>query len=171
MRFPQMTTRRWMVAVAALAVAFGASVWASRLKRRHDEFVARATWHAEQETYYRDLVARSATPPFRGMMPEPAPEAPEKTLSMPHRTIERWLGLPESKSDPTPDEETDRVKAAHAFAAEMSARCDVLIARNAERQSAFNQSRLEYHTALRRKYVAAAAHPWLPIVPDPPKPN
>jgi hypothetical protein len=158
-----------MVAVAALAVALGASVWASRLKRRRDECLARATRHAEQETYYRDLVARSATSNLSVRMPEPAPEAPEKTLTMHVRTIERWLGLPER--DPTPDEETDRAKAARAFAAEMSARCDVLIAKNAERQSAFNRRRLAYHTALKRKYIAAAARPWLPIVPDPPRPN
>ncbi len=39
MRLPPMTTRRWMVAVAAIAIAFGAYVWASRLNTGATSFL------------------------------------------------------------------------------------------------------------------------------------
>lgn len=169
MRPPQMTTRRWMVAVAALSIALGAYIWASRLKRRRDEFLARATWHAELESYYRRLVTDSPKSTFRGQVAEPAPEAPAKTITVPVKTIERWLGLPES--DPAPEEETDRSKAAHTLAAEMAERGRVLVANYVQRQAKYNHKRLDYHTALKRKYNSAAARPWLPIKPDPPKPD
>jgi hypothetical protein len=169
MRLPQMTTRRWMVAVAALSIAFGAYVWASRLKHKRDEFFARATWHAEQETYYGRLVADSVKVSVLRRMPDPPLEPPEKTITAPIRTIERWLGLPES--DSTPAVGNDRFNAAQARAGEMSERGRVVWDKYLQRQATYNQRKLEYHTALRRKYIAAAARPWLPVDPDPPKPK
>ena len=53
----------------------------------------------------------------------------------------------------------------------MSARGELIWSKYLQGQAAYNQRKLEYHTALRRKYVAAAACPWLPIDPDPPKPK
>ena len=53
----------------------------------------------------------------------------------------------------------------------MSARGRALVAKYVQRQAQYNKRRLAYHTALRRKYMAAAARPWLPIEPDPPKPK
>jgi len=97
-----------MVAVAALSIAFGAYVWASRLKHKRDEFFARATWHAEQETYYHRLVVDSATSSFRRKMAEPALEPFTETITAPVSTIERWLGLPDGNS--TLAEENDRYK-------------------------------------------------------------
>jgi hypothetical protein len=170
MRLPPMTTRRWMVVVAALSLAFGACVWASRLKHRRDEFFERAIWHAKQETYYSRLVANAASGSFRGKVQEPPPQSPaEETIILPAGTIERWFGLPEGRSSPA--EETDRFRAAKQRAGEMSARGQVLMANYVRRQADYNRRRLQYHTALRRKYVAAAARPWLPIQPDPPKPK
>jgi hypothetical protein len=169
MRLPQMTTRRWMGAVAALSIAFGAYVWGTRLKQRRDEFYARATWHATEETYYRRLVADSVKVSVRRKMPEPPLEPPAQTINEPIRTIERWLGLPESNS--TPAEGNDRFQAAQARSGEMSARGRVVWDKYLQRQAEYNQRKLEYHTALSRKYVAAAARPWLPIDTDPPKPK
>jgi len=169
MRLPQMTTRRWMVVVAALSIALGVYIWASRLKRRRDEFLARATWQAEQESYYLRVVTDAPKSTFRGQVAEPAPEAPAKTITVPVKTIERWLGLPES--DSAPAEDTERSKAAHAIAAEMAERGRVLVANCVQRQAKYSHKWLDYHTALKRKYISAAARPWLPIKPDPPKPN
>ena len=73
---------------------FGTYVWASRLKYRRDKFFERATWHADQETYYGRLVADAASSSFRGKTAEPAPESPTETITVPVKTIERWLGLP-----------------------------------------------------------------------------
>jgi hypothetical protein len=158
-----------MVAVAAVSIAFGVYVWGTRLKQRRDEFFARATWHASQETYYRRLVADSATSSFRRRMADIALESPEKTITAPVKIIERWLGLPDGNW--TPAEENDRFKQAQARAGEMSARGRLIWSKYLQRQAAYNQRKLEYHNALRRKYVAAAARPWLPIDPDPPKPK
>jgi hypothetical protein len=47
MRLPRMTTRRWMVAVAVVAMLMGEADIAQRLRRRRDEFVSRAQWHGE----------------------------------------------------------------------------------------------------------------------------
>jgi hypothetical protein len=169
MHHPRMTTRRWMIAVAILSIALGASVWASRLKLTRDEFSTRATWHAAQETYYRRLVADSAKVPVSRRIPAPPQEPPPQTITAPVRTIERWFGLPESHS--TPAEGDDRFKAAQARSGELSARGEMLWAKYVQRQAEYNQRKLEYHTALRRKYIAAAGRPWLTIDPDPPKPK
>ena len=45
MRLPRMTTRRWMMAVAALSVTLGGFREATRLKRSRDEFLLRAARH------------------------------------------------------------------------------------------------------------------------------
>jgi hypothetical protein len=46
MQFPRMTTRRWMVAVAVVALLLGGIVGVYRLRRWHDGFVYRAQWHS-----------------------------------------------------------------------------------------------------------------------------
>jgi hypothetical protein len=42
-----MTTRRWMIAVAVVALLLGGGIGGVRLKRRHDLFVLLAQSHAE----------------------------------------------------------------------------------------------------------------------------
>jgi hypothetical protein len=49
MRLPRMTTRRWMVAVAVVALLLGTAVIGHRLKRRHDYFLSRAQYHVSGE--------------------------------------------------------------------------------------------------------------------------
>jgi hypothetical protein len=45
MRLPRMPTRRWMVAVAAVALGMGGTVAGIRLKQRRDRFLSRAQLH------------------------------------------------------------------------------------------------------------------------------
>jgi hypothetical protein len=53
MRLPRMTTRRWMVAVALAGLAMGRAIDGVRLKRRHDDFTARAQHHEQIEAMFR----------------------------------------------------------------------------------------------------------------------
>ena len=39
------------------------------------------------------------------------------------------------------------------------------------RQVEYHRRQAEYHATLVGSIVAAAAHPWLPVAPDPPKPK
>ena len=59
MKLPRMTTRRWMIAVAALSVTLGGYREAIRLKRSREEFLLRAARHCAGETYYRRLISSS----------------------------------------------------------------------------------------------------------------
>ncbi len=53
MRLPRMTTRRWMIAVAVVALLIGGSIGGYRLKRFHDLFLDRAEYHAMMEVARR----------------------------------------------------------------------------------------------------------------------
>jgi hypothetical protein len=55
-----MTTRRWMVVVATLAVALGGYLEVARLIHRRAEFRQRAKVHAALEAYYRKINPTSA---------------------------------------------------------------------------------------------------------------
>jgi hypothetical protein len=55
MRVPRMTTRRWMIAAMAIALALGCYREAIRLKQKRAACLMWATWHAEEEAYRRRL--------------------------------------------------------------------------------------------------------------------
>lgn len=52
MRMPRMTTRRWMAAVLAVAIALTIGI---KLGRRRREYLRRAAWHAELGRYGGDI--------------------------------------------------------------------------------------------------------------------
>ena len=52
MRLPRMTTRRWMVVVAAVGLLMGGAIVGYRLKQWHSFFVARAQHHARMEAAF-----------------------------------------------------------------------------------------------------------------------
>jgi hypothetical protein len=52
MPLPQMTTRRWMIAVAVVALSMGGIVEFVRLKRRSDDLTVRAQDHARRASFY-----------------------------------------------------------------------------------------------------------------------
>ena len=94
MRLPRMTTRRWMVAVAIVALSLGGSLYAVRLKRKSDSCLARATWHAGAETYYRGLIASVATRLSSRKEADESPMSPTVTSIELDRVFEQWFGLP-----------------------------------------------------------------------------
>jgi hypothetical protein len=55
-----MTTRRWMVAIAAVGLMMGISIVGYRLKQRHSYFVIRARHHAEVEAMFRSWARTSS---------------------------------------------------------------------------------------------------------------
>ena len=171
MRLPRMTKRRWMIAVAALSVALGGYREATRLKRIRDEYLMRAAWHNAEETDYRRLVWSSAASVSQKTMAarelvSPAPAGP--TLD---RAIELLVGLPESNSTQADEDGLARFKEAQARVGAMAARREMIMDKHLRRQLDYHQKWAEYHAALGRKYAAAAAHPWLSVAPDPPKPK
>src|SRR3954454_17750248 len=90
MRLPRMSTRRWMVAVALLSVAFGSYLEGRRLKRSHDEYLTRAGWHtalAESLRRPRWFSARLARYDHaESDTPEPLEQWPPDSEAEPART-------------------------------------------------------------------------------------
>ena len=59
MRLPRMTTRRWMIDVAVVAMLVGWIVGAEWLRRRRDEFLSRATASRDRGHLECELAPRS----------------------------------------------------------------------------------------------------------------
>jgi hypothetical protein len=58
-----MTTRRWMIAVAVVALLLGVVVGGRRLKQRRDYCLQQASDHARIETFFRSMESRSTARP------------------------------------------------------------------------------------------------------------
>ena len=176
MRLPRMTTRRWMISVAALAVTLGGHREATRLKRYRDEYLARAASHVAAETYYRRLVSSSESSVLNKRVAAQELAVQEST-SLDQRgialdgTVERWFVLAQGDSTRAEEEAHDRFREAQARADAMVERARMMVANNLKRQLEHYQRQAEYHAALGRKYATAAARPWFAIAPDPPKPK
>jgi hypothetical protein len=165
MRLPHMTTRRWMVAVAAIAVAIGGYREARRLMRERDRRIAIANRHADAGAYYRGLIGTLARRMSLGQRTGPQPPAVNGELSM---VIEHEFGLrlnqpPESSVDHRFQQAQER---SYGFTA---IRQQVLDDYN-RRHSQGHAKQARYHARLERKYRRAARYPWLPVEPDPPEP-
>jgi hypothetical protein len=171
MRLPRMTTRRWMIVVAALACTLASCRLAVRLKRYRDEFFAQAANHVEAENYYRRLVSRSGSSFIQKEVPigESTPLTEGSTAI--DTTGERWIALIESDSSQQEQDARDRFKEAQARSRAIADTRDQLTAEHRARELELHRRLADYHAALARKYAAAAARPWLSIVPDPPAPR
>jgi hypothetical protein len=62
MRLPRMTTRRWMVVVAVVAMALGGYFYAVTLKRSRDNYLEMARLYSGFEAYAREILARGELP-------------------------------------------------------------------------------------------------------------
>jgi hypothetical protein len=54
-----MTTRRWMIAVAVVAVVVALTIEAYRARQRREAYLARAAYYARREAAYRHALARA----------------------------------------------------------------------------------------------------------------
>jgi hypothetical protein len=176
MKLPRMTTRRWMIAVAALSVTFGGYREAIRLKRSREEFLLRAARHCAGETYYRRLISSSESSIIHKKIAARELAAEELMSTAQNETalespVELWAGPAEGHSTQTEEAGHDRFREAQARAAAMAVRARMIMDDYLQRQVEYHRRQAEYHAALGRKYTAAAARPWLPVAPDPPKPK
>ncbi len=176
MRMPRMTTRRWMIAVAALAITLGSYREASRLKRNRDEFLARAAGHLEVETYYRRLVSSAEASFLHRKLVVRESAAPELSTLEERRialdgTVERWLRLATDDSTQAEEDAHEAFREAQARTGAMAERGQQLVEKNLQRDVEYHRRQADHHATLGRKYATAAAHPWLPVAPDPPRPN
>jgi|SRR5215467_5754768 len=105
MRLPRMTTRRWMIAVAVVALICAAAVILRERKERFGR-IARRHWHAVELSSLVGHADMLGTPRF-----------PRETFALRRKRVIDW------------------------------------------------------HREMARKYRGAARHPWLPVEPDPPKPE
>lgn len=122
MRFPRMTTRRWMVVVIVVAALLSAT---EGLRRRRSAFLERSGY------YWGEAYGTSDELP-------PLPE--------------RWKHWTPFRPGPP---------------APLTA--DELAVLDAWKRS--NAQRLAHEVAMYQKYEHAARYPWLPVEPDPPKPE
>jgi hypothetical protein len=176
MRMPRMTTRKWMAAVAALAVTFGGYREVTRLKRVRDQFLVRAAMHIDVETYYRRLVSSSGSSAVRNriVVQESADRelmSPAPTIALLDRNVEIGFGLAEGHSTQAEEDDHNRFRQAQARGDAVAERCRMIMDAYYQRQMEYHQRQAEYHAALGRKYMAAAAHPWFSVAPDAPKPK
>jgi hypothetical protein len=112
MQAPRMTTRRWMVAVAIVAILMGVGLDVGRRSRR---FARLAADHSNAALEHFHTLMTLGGPPLLADIPPTEPG--------PLRSLHRENAL------------------------------------------------VSYHSALTKKYQRAARYPWLPVAPEPPKPE
>jgi hypothetical protein len=141
MRLPRMTTRRWMIAVAVVAVAMGGIVGA-RAVWQYFVALSRIQHHAGMEHMWRWLT----------------PTEPDQS-----QEIAQAMDLIEEQRRITGDAGlSEEMRRAHA---DMTASVDEY-----RRIMAAFHRKMEYHAAMARKYRHVARFPGLPVEPDPPEP-
>jgi hypothetical protein len=158
-----------MMVVAVLAVALGGYLEVARLLHQRDEFLRTAWRHAIEERSYRRRIPTSESIARHQERLDRAIEDFERGDDPLQKSIERLTGRPTRGPAPAPDDK--------AFA-EAKARSRYLFVRSRKIQlkHLFDNAeecrkRADYHAALKNKYAAAAARPWLPVAADPPLPR
>jgi hypothetical protein len=142
MRAFRMTTRRWMIAVAAAAILLGAE----DMRRRRDHLRRRAGEEARTEEMYRRHLAfyrQKVQEGERLAGPRSWPADPMST-----RALDPLRRLLDGRPEPEP------------YAVR-----NLAMFRSAVERFTSDVAR---HAALRRKYERASGRPWLPVEPDPP---
>jgi hypothetical protein len=152
MRFPRMTTRRWMAGVAFVAVVFAVAFEAERLHRISRRRLQIATRHADFEKTLRGLAAN-----WEAQAKKHRHDAdllrrhgiPDDSDPVFHR-VARYLGDDYYRENAEAEEKL--AKTLHAGA------------RTSTRQA-------DHSAALARNYRLAAWLPWLAVPPAPPVPE
>ncbi len=156
MRNPRMRfSVRWlMIAVAVVAVALGVGLEAIRLKRYHDQCMAKANEHGQAELSYLDMqkVSRETvtwhesysanSSKLRGHMFRGKKNAP---LDKSQDRIQKIMEASDESFEATAARGRDEVKRYALYAA--------------------------HHADLKRKYLRASDFPWPAVEPDPPPPE
>lgn len=145
MRFPRMTTRRWMVVVAVVAVATAGTAEGIRLWRASGYYRERASWIQEDLERY-DLSFEQRWQSFVRPI--------ETNLEESRRA---WAHVPPSNPY-RQNAEKQWKKSEEELAAYRARLAGLRIRRDARAE-------------LLQKYLRAARYPWLPVAPDAPEPK
>jgi hypothetical protein len=164
-----MTTRRWLIAVAAVSAGLGGYREATRLKRSRDEYVTRAATHGAVEADCRRLVSRFASSLVNESTANPQLMSFAQ-MEIAFDNLEAGFGIPESRSTAAEEDAHDRFKEAQAREHILEVRRLVILNDYVRRRAEYLQRNADYHAQLARKYERAARYPWLPVEPDPPLP-
>jgi hypothetical protein len=184
-----MTTRRWMLVVAGLAVAIAGKIEAGRMFERRREYVRLASRHAAAASRFQKVVSESDLIAARrkqvALEMESSRTAMTAALDEEEKEAE-FSGLIAgmfggSNDQPAPARASarrmDAPKEDYSFQAararsRMSAlrteqiRLDYLL-----RKTEFHRKLVVYHFAMSLKFANAADRPWRPLPPDPPHPR
>lgn len=160
MRFPRMTTRRWLVVVAVAGILLAIALPMGR-SRRSSFLVQAKIFRQKADAARREILNRQVElmfppdplPPFR-----PRPDGERKFIVDGDKMYFEYVVTPGWR---------ERKEAAERAAAK--ARQDEI----ARPQSALRKANaaVPYYDAMSRKYERAARYPWLPVATDPPEPK
>ena len=171
MRLPQMTTRRWMIVAAAIALLLGGYREAVRLKRCRAELLAKEAHHLAAETYYRRLISSAQNSVLRDKTAVREIMTSAESSGAINLMGERWTNLLEGAATRVDEDAHERFRKAQARVDAVADMRDRIMSRYRKRQVEYHQRLVEHHAALARKYALAAARPWLSVAPDPPAPK
>jgi hypothetical protein len=159
----RLSTRRWLAIVAVFSILLGASVTTWRLWHLRELYQERALFHDQEASLAQSVLeSMSLLREAYSGIPDPEPSA----LDEMHKALdpEGRRRLDELiKTDP----EMQQVVA--SMQRQREAQKDLLQPLNEVLEAA--RAELPYHQDLQRKYEWAAAHPWLPVAPDPARPS
>jgi hypothetical protein len=155
MRFPRMTTRRWMVAVASSAILIASG----RLFVRRQNYLHLVEHYRRQQL---TLAAQLAAPNRLKVVREF-----ETLVAKRKRELADAQSWEEKLTDPSEREawekHTDVVRSRVAY--------DELVIESERAGAAKNEALQRFFQALEEKYRGAASHPWQPVPADPPAPQ
>lgn len=166
MRFATMTTRRWMVVVAAVAVITSAGMETRRLRRLSRAYRAKALAASFEERGARAAFTRYAK---NAVAAEKAAALYRSGVVPPDDPIQTSLRVINERFAPQlgAAEANQRKK---EFL-ELTASINEERARGDRRGESWARDRAGYFTNTRQKYERLARYPWLTAEPDPPPPK
>lgn len=144
MPVPRMTTRRWMIAVIAVAILLALVTEHGRLSHISEHYAAQGRMHRTR---------KQAAERNRGLFEAAIP-----------RRMQEAAWLEEALKGPLFNERDGELARERASKASEYVRAW----RERERQFA---AEARYHEALEAKYAQAARRPWFAVAPDPPPPE
>jgi hypothetical protein len=156
MRFPRMTTRRWMMAVAAVAISLGGWLWFGEIRRRSEYYSALADAYALEAENHSALVGYylNKAKAHPGSMEGTHYYPDFQLISSNHEVklgMDRRAAGPQAIPrliDPDPGRHAEQMQSI----------------------SAREKIRADYFARLKAKYHRAASRPWFTAPPDPPPP-
>jgi hypothetical protein len=147
-----LTIRNLVAATAVVALGLGGSVGVYRLSVLREGYLERARRHAEVESFHLGARRLSLQAADRREAPPYDPGLPDLSVLMDGRPLDSGL------------KELLRLRNTAADGRSQDG------ARERERAARF-ETYAAYHSALKDKYLRAAARPWITVEPDPPPPE